>query len=288
MILVVGATGNLGGAITHMLLAQGKPVRILARSHSNYQPLVQAGAQVVMGDLKDRASLDPACRGVDTVITTANSALRGGDDNVENVDLKGNHSLIDAAKAAGVKQFIFTSMLGADPNSPAPFVQAKAKTEAHLRASGMPYTILAPNAFMEVWPGFVVGMPARAGQPVTLVGEGRRKHSFVSAGDVAAFAVAAVGNPAAINQYLVIGGPEPLSWRDVVATYERVLGRTIPVNFVAPGQPVPGLPEFMAGMLASFEMYDSPVNMAETARTFGIKLTSLEESVRRLIESANA
>jgi nucleoside-diphosphate-sugar epimerase len=105
---------------------------------------------------------------------------------------------------------------------------------------------------------------------------------------VAAFAVAAVGNPAAINQYLVIGGPEPLSWRDVVATYERVLGRTILVNFVAPGQPVPGLPEFMAGMLASFEMYDSPLDMAETARTFGVKLTSLEEVVRRSLESTKA
>ena len=77
MILIVGATGNLGGAITRTLLAQGLPVRILARSQSNYQPLVDEGAQVVLGDLKERGSLDAACQGVDTVITTANSAARG-------------------------------------------------------------------------------------------------------------------------------------------------------------------------------------------------------------------
>ena len=71
MILVVGATGNLGGTVTRMLLAQGQPVRILARSQSNYQPLVDAGAQVVLGDLKQRSSLDPACEEVETVMRAA-------------------------------------------------------------------------------------------------------------------------------------------------------------------------------------------------------------------------
>ncbi len=288
MLLVVGATGNLGSAITQMLLEQGKPVRILARPQSNDHPLTAAGAQVVMGDLKDRASLDPACKGVDTVITTANSALRGGDDNVENVDLKGNHNLIDAAKAAEVKQFIFMSALGADPNSPVLFMAAKGKTEEYLRASGLAYTIMSPNAFMDVWIGMVVGMPALAGQPVTLVGEGNRKHSFISAANVAQFTIAAMGHPSAINQRLVLGGPEPLSFRDAIAVYESVLGRTIPVRSVRPGEPIPGLPESTWGIAAGFDMYDSPVDMTETARTFGVKLTSLEEFVRRSIEGAKA
>ena len=76
MILVVGATGQLGSAVTRMLLAQSKPVRILARAQSDYQPLADAGAQVVLGDLKQRGSLDAACQGAETVITTANSAAR--------------------------------------------------------------------------------------------------------------------------------------------------------------------------------------------------------------------
>jgi NADH dehydrogenase len=101
MILVAGATGMMGGMITRQLLEQGQDVRVLVRQHSNYRPLVDAGAQPVFGDLKDRASLDEAVRGVDTVITTANSAQRGGDDNVQTVDLQGNANLIDAAKAAG-------------------------------------------------------------------------------------------------------------------------------------------------------------------------------------------
>ena len=64
MILILGSTGTLGGIITRRLLAEGKPVRILVRPGSNYQPLVDLGAQPVIGDLKDRASLDAACQGV--------------------------------------------------------------------------------------------------------------------------------------------------------------------------------------------------------------------------------
>ena len=281
MILVAGATGQLGGIITRRLLAQGQPVRILVRPQSSFQPLVEAGGQPVFGDLKDRASLDPACEGIETLITTANSARRGGEDNVQTVDLEGNRNLIDAAKAAGVKQFIFTSALGADINSPVPFIQAKAKTEAYLRDSGMMYTILAPNAFMDMWVGMVIGVPLQAGQPVTLVGEGRRKHSFIAVRDVAAFATAAVGHPEAMNHYLAIGGPEALSWRDVVATFERVLDREIPVQYVSPGEPVPALPEgMMQQAMAGMEMYDSPLDTTEAARTFGVELTTLEESVR--------
>ena len=286
MILVVGATGHLGGAVTRMLLAQSKPVRILARAQSAYQPLADAGAQAVLGDLKQRGSLDAACQGADTIITTANSAARGGADTVQTVDLEGNRNLIDAATAGGTNQFIFVSALGADPNSPIPFLRAKGKTEDYLRASGIPYTIIAPNGYMEVMVGGVVGMPAMMGQPVTIVGGGHRKHSFISAGDVAAFILAAIGKPAAINQKLLLGGPEPLSFRDAVAIYERVLGHRIPVHSVAPGEPVPGLPEMIAPVLAGLDTYDSPIDMTETAGTFGIQLTPLKEVARRAATSA--
>jgi uncharacterized protein YbjT (DUF2867 family) len=286
MILVVGATGNLGGRVARMLLAQGRPIRMLVRPQSDYQPLRDAGAQVVLGDLKERSSLDAACQGVETVITTANSAARGGEDNPQTVDLEGNRHLIDEALAAGVKQFIFVSALTADPHSPIPFMQAKGQTEDYLRGSRLPYTILAPNGYMEVWIGMVVGMPALMGQPVTIVGGGRRKHSFISVGDVAAFILAAIGNPAAINQKLLLGGPHPFSFRDAVAIYERVLGHQIQVSSVAPGEPVPGLPETMAQVVAGLDTYDSPLEMTETTRTFGIRLTPLEEVVRRTVTSA--
>jgi uncharacterized protein YbjT (DUF2867 family) len=281
MILVVGATGNVGGAVAQMLLAEGQSVRVLARPGSNVKHLVEAGAEVALGDLKQPASLASACQGADIVITTATSASRGGDDTVQTVDLDGNRHLIEAAQAAGARQFIFVSFFGADANSPIPISQAKAKTENVLRTSGMPYTIIAPDFYMEVTLVGFVGMPAIQGQPVTIVGGGRRKHAWVSARDVAALIVAAVDKPAAINQQLVLGGPEPLSFLDAVAIYERVLGRPVPVRHVAPGETIPGLPAPVGQLLAALDAYDSPIDTSETANVFGIRLTSLEEVAAR-------
>jgi uncharacterized protein YbjT (DUF2867 family) len=90
--------------------------------------------------------------------------MRGGTDNPQSVDLQGNRNLIEAVQAAGVEHFIFVSVLVADLNNPAPFVQAKAQSESTLRERGMEYTILAPTAFMEVWPAMVVGMPTLQGR----------------------------------------------------------------------------------------------------------------------------
>jgi NADH dehydrogenase len=288
MILVVGATGLLGGRITQQLLAQGRNVRILVRHNSpsvalaaqgmatHAQTLIDAGAQPVYGDLKDPTSLPAAMAGVDTVVTTANSALRGGADNPETVERQGNRHLIDAAKDAGVGHFIFVSVMDADPNSPAPFVRGKAETEAYLRASGLSYTILAPNAFLEVWLGMVIGAPLKAGQPITLVGEAQRKHAFVSMKDVTAFAVTAITHPAARNATIVIGGREALSWCDLVSGVEAVLQRKLPVRFVVPGEPVPFVPEAVQGLFARMETYDSPVPMDDVVATYGVTLTPLQ------------
>lgn len=293
MILVVGATGRVGGAITRQLLEQGKKVRILIRENSpseqlaplgmatSASTLIAAGAEPVYGDLKDEASLPRALAGVQTIIATAITVLRGGEDNVETVERQGYRRLIKAATEAGVEHFIFVSAVGAALDSPNDFMRAKAETEQRLRESALDYTILVPTAFTDVWPAMAVGMPALQGQPVTLVREGLRRHSFIYGGDVAAFAAAAVDNPQARNQTLAIGGPEALSWRDVVATYERVLGRELPVNWIEPGETMPGLPGDMPAMMATFETYDSPVPMEETAASYGVQLTSLEEMIRQ-------
>lgn len=279
MILVVGATGQLGGLIARALLDQGKPVRILVRPGSSYDHLVAAGAEPVTGDLKDADSLRACCAGVRAIVSTANTALRGGDDTVESVDRQGNRDLVDAATAAGVRHFVFTSALGASPDSPVPFLQAKGETEQRLRDSGMGWTVLQPNAYMDIWLPMVVGGPALAGQSVTLVGEGRRRHSFVAMQDVVAYTLATLDQEAR-GQTLVIGGPDPVSWWDVLAVFNQELGREIPVQTVPPGQPAPGLPEVVGQLLAGMETYDSPIDSSDLARTFGVTPTSVSEFVR--------
>jgi NADH dehydrogenase len=283
MILVAGATGLLGGLIARTLLDAGKPVRILERTGSPAPDLVAAGAEAVTADLKDPASLSVACAGVDAVVTTANAVGRGGDDTIESVDRQGNFNLVDAAAAEGVRHFVLTSVLGASAESPVPLLRARAEAEERLRGSGMAWTVLQPNCFMDLWIPAVVGGPAMAGQPVMLVGEGRRRHSFVAMRDVAAYAVAALDSRRAEGQTLVIGGPQPLSWRDVIEAFEHELGHPLTVSSLVPGQPVPGMPDSVVGLLAAMETYDSPIEMDDLASAYGVVPTPLADFVRDFV-----
>lgn len=286
MNLVVGATGMLGGNIARKLISKKLPVRVMVRSGSDYRALESEGAEVILGDLKDPSSLAAATRGITTVITTANAAQRGGADTVESVDLTGNRLLIDAAARSGVKQFVFLSASGVDEASPVPLFVAKAKSEAHLRESGVPWTVVAPMAFMDVWFPMVIGSALGAGKPVPVVNGGTARRSFVAVEDVAALTAAVVGHPQATNRRIVLGGPEALSWSDVISETGKILGRDLPVQNLQPGQPVPTLPapmnEFIGFLLAGLEQQEEIVDSTGTARTFGITLTPARTILRQL------
>ena len=115
MILVVGATGLVGSEICGQLAARGKQVRALVRATTDpakVDRLRALGAEIALGNLRDHASLDVACRGVETVITTASSMPFGyvpGVNDIRTTDLDGELSLVDAAQAAKVRHFIYTS-----------------------------------------------------------------------------------------------------------------------------------------------------------------------------------
>lgn len=289
MNLLVGSTGMLGGMIARKLRAKGAPLRVMVRRSSDYASLQREGAEVVFGDLKDPSSLEAACRGVKSVITTANAAQRGGADTIDSVDLVGNQALIDAAKKAGVEHFVFVSAAGVDEKSPVPLFVAKAKAEKHLRDSGVPWTILSPHAFMDVWFPTIIGSALATGKPVALVGGGKKKRSFVAVDDVASLAVAALGNPRAVRQRIDLGGPEAISWSDVVAETGRIIGRELPIQNLQPGQPIPTLPppvdQFIGLLMAGLEQQDDIVDSTSTARTYGLTLTPARTVLRRLFGS---
>lgn len=295
MILVAGATGSLGGRITRGLLAQGKPVRILARQNpiseelarhgraNTVQSLVALGAQAMYGDLKDPASLAVAVAGVDTVITTATATQRGGADTVPAVDLQGTLNLIEAATVAGVKRFIYTSFDSATLDHPVPLFCVKAACEAALVGSNLEFTILAPAWFMEIWIGMLVGVPLMTGQPISLIGKGDHKHNFVAEADVAAFAIAAVDNPRAANQRIGIGGPASYTWTEIVDAVRRVAGAPLAVNYLPLGSEVPLLPSEVSTLLNGMETFETFVDMRETAPAYGVRLTTLDEFIAHML-----
>jgi len=233
MNLVIGATGLLGGEICRQLRQAGKPVRALTRATADpvkVERLKRSGATLVQGDLKDRASLDAACRGVATVITTASTTFsRQAGDSIQTVDLDGQVRLVDAAKAAGVSRFVYVSY-SHQINVDCPLTTAKRSVEAHLQQSGMTFTILAPSVFMEVWLSPALGFDPGNGS-ARVYGSGEAKISYISAFDVAGFAVvAATKEYSDKNTILEIGGPDALSQLQAVLIFEQALGISVQLD----------------------------------------------------------
>jgi NADH dehydrogenase len=223
----------LGGEICRLLTERKKPIRALVRTTSSPDKIARLkdlGVDIAFGDLKDRSSLDAACRGVGAVVTTASSTIsRQEGDSIESVDRQGQLDLIVAAERAGVARFVLISFPASDPDYP--LQAAKRAAEDRLRQSRLSYTILQPTFFMEVWLSPHLGFDPVNGT-VKIYGSGENKISWISFQDVARFAVEVLDNPAAAHATIELGGPDALSPIEVVRLAEQALGRTIAVQHV--------------------------------------------------------
>lgn len=289
MILIVGATGYLGNAAARRLLAAGESVRAMTRTPAKVQNLLELGAEVVQGDLRDEASLRRACQGADRVFVAANSLMGRGKESSKYVDDMGHRQLIDEAKAASVQHFVYTSAYYTSPDSPVLFARIKAGTEKYLKDSGLSYTILQPTAYIEWHAHNFIGKPILEEGKVSLLGPGENPVNFVAADDVARFAVIALTDPKAVGQTIAIGGFDNCSKMEVVALYEKYSGRQAKVSHMPLTMlriMAPLIRPFNAGLSQIFdfsvwnETADFTFDPAETLKQYPMELTRLEDFVQ--------
>lgn len=288
MILVVGSTGLLGSEICRQLAEKKRSFRALVRHDSDKNKvdnLRALGAEIVIGDLKDPAALTAACQGIEKVISTASSTFsRRKGDSIETVDRQGQLHLVQAAKAAGVKRFVFISFPD-NPDYKYPLSDAKRAVEQALAESGMTWCSLQASYFMEIWLSPAVGFNYPERQ-ANIFGDGDSKISWISFRDVAGFAVAALDAPGVENRIVDIGGPQALSPNEVVQIFEKVCGQPFAVQHVpeaalaqqkaAATNP---MEESFAGLMLSYAA-GYPMDMHETLKQMPIRLTSVEEYAR--------
>jgi uncharacterized protein YbjT (DUF2867 family) len=292
MILVVGATGLVGGEVCKKLAARGEKVRALVRTTSSkerVEALRSAGVELCVGDLKDPGSLAAACRGVDAVISTASSTLsRQAGDSIESVDGVGQMSLVNAAKDANVGRFLFVSFRQAPGFS---FPLGDAKREVEKAIASMNFTVIQASYFMEVWLGPELGFDY-ANATARICGPGTSPVSWVSFVDVAEMCAVAIRHPAAERRTIEFGGPEAISLMDVVGLFEKIGGKTFKVEHVPEemllaqfeGATDSMQKTFAALMLGSVR--GDAMEMAAVTKEFGIKLASVDGYARRVLGSA--
>lgn len=272
-ILVTGATGNQGGAVARHLLQHGNfRVRALVRDPNKpaSQALRQAGVELVEGDFDDRASLDRALQGACGVFS-----VQDFQDGME-TEIRQGKTVVDAAKAAGIEHFVYSSVGSAERNTGIPHFDSKFQVEKYLRSSGLPYTILRPVFFYYNYNG-MRSMIENGTLPQPLSAE--TKLQQLSEEDYGEMVAEVFDRPAAFLNCAKEVASVEMTMPEIAAAFSRVLGKT--VNY----QQIPFEAfEQQAGaevtiMYRWFENVGYAANLAELKGDFP-KLTDFEAYLR--------
>ena len=282
-VVVVGATGQLGERVCHVLRARGEAVRALVRSTSNpaaRDRLQVDGVRCYEGDVEQPASLADVFTGAGTVVSTASAFPHDPrPDSIARVDQAGQLAVVAAAEAAGVERVIFISFPPATHDHP--FQRAKRAVEDRLRSAQLEHVILHPQKFMDVW--FTKPLGFDPTDRVMLYGGGIAAQAWVAVADVAEVAAQAVRDPRVANRTVVFGGPEELTQIEVVAIYEQLLGRTIATEIVHRSEleamlagAVAPTQESLVGVLLEATEASGP-DWSAFAETFAFRRTSVAD-----------
>ncbi|WP_436484223.1 SDR family oxidoreductase [Chitinophaga sp. ARDCPP14] len=230
-ILITGATGHIGTTLAKQLSAQGIPFRAMVRTTDNNVNALAAlpGAEIVTGDFNDANSLVLALKGIERAFLLTNSSEAAE---------KLQSNFVTAAVKSGLPHIVKLSQLHADAQSPVRFLRYHAAVEEKIRASGMAYTFLRPNLFMQGLLGF---RETIASQNKFFATAGDAPISVVDTRDIAAIAAAALtGNGHEGNTY-DITGPQSLTHAALAETLSNALGRTIRYINVTAAELLPAL-----------------------------------------------
>jgi uncharacterized protein YbjT (DUF2867 family) len=234
MILLVGATGRLGKAVAERLLQDTIPFRAACRKPAKAQWLVERGVEVLPLDVESGAGIAEAVAGTSKVISCIHGLRGRSSRSIEKIDVLGQAALINSAAEAGVERFVYISALGASPAHPSEFWRAKARTEEHLKGSGLEYVILRPSAFMDLYAHDLIGAPVMRGKTVFILGSGTTARNMIAVSDVADAAVEALTRHDLAGLTVEVGGWDSPTEREVAALYAGLSGKPLKVRSVPP------------------------------------------------------
>ena len=227
-ILVTGGTGFIGQVLVRHLVDAGNQVRILLRASAQSPNLPRSlPVEVAVSGLDDDRGLRAAMVGVDIVYHLAGAEWRGAYASLMEIDIQGTQNVVAAAADANVKRLFFVSHLGADRASAYPVLKAKAIAEEYIRRSGIDFTILRTAIVFGNNDGFTTGLAqliASIPSFFFVPGDGESLLQPLWVEDLATCLLWALDDAGTNNQMYEIGGPEYLTFNDVVQTVVETLG----------------------------------------------------------------
>jgi uncharacterized protein YbjT (DUF2867 family) len=295
MIFIAGGSGFVGGHLVDYLIRKGYPVRCLARSEKARLSLSARGAEVVTGDISDPGTLAGILNQDDFVVHLVGIIGETGRATFEAVHVKGTANLVAEAKRAGVRHFFYQSALGADRTSWSEYLRTKGEAEEIVRKSGMDYTIFRPSLIIGPWDGFTKKLMdmIKLSPVLPLPGEGKSKFQPVYIKDWLVCIEKVIANPGSYISAYEIGGPEHLSYRQILEKLSESMGYnkpvfTIPMGLMRLGASVLGKvlssPPVTSDQLKLLEA-DNVCDPKSIEKNFGFVPVKYEEALKEFIKS---
>lgn len=248
MILVTGASGQLGRQVLEEVVKAGKPVKAMYRGAGDARG-APAEVEAVIADFTDKASLAKALQGVHAIYLVCSPIP-------QLVELESN--VIEACKQAGVGFLVLSSALGAG-DYPKSFPAWHRQVEDRLKASRLHYAIFRPNSFMQNIAAY--NAPSIRAQGAFYSAMGDAKLSLIDVRDISVIVAKALTDPAAYaGKAIELNGPEAFSCPEIAAKISRVAGRTvqfvdIPEAAQRQGMLDLGMPEWQVNALLDLQQY---------------------------------
>lgn len=237
MIVIAGASGFVGGHLADYLRDAGSDIACLARSETAANALLAKGCRVVRADITLPETLDGILHQDDVVIHLVGIIEEKGPATFQAIHVNGTRNLIAEAKRAGVRHFFYQSALGADRESWSGYLRTKAEAEEIVKQSGIPSTIFRPSLIIGPWDGFTKKLMdiIKLSPVLPLPGEGNAKFQPVYIKDWLRCIRRVLDVPENFAGTYDIGGPEYLTYREIVEHLSKAMGYKKPVFSIPMG-----------------------------------------------------
>ncbi len=282
-VLVTGATGTVGRDVAKLLSKKGAAVRAGVRDQAKARKQFGADIALATFDFEDAASFPGALKGIEKVFLLP--PLMPNQVEVAN-------AFVDAAKLAGVRHIVKLSAIGADASPPYTFGKWHAASDQHVRESGLAFTFLRPNSFMQ---NFINYFPPRDGTIYLPWGNG--KASFVDSRDIAAVAAEALTSDEHAGKTYTLTGPAALGIAEVASILSETAGREInyvdvPESAARDGMLQAGLPQWQVEPLLELHVTNKQNRWtavtADVEKVTGKAATAFAQFVRDHADSFRA
>lgn len=239
-LLIIGGTGTLGRQVVLQALTKGYQVRCLVRNFRKANFLKEWGVELVYGDLTKPETIPPCLKGI-TAIIDASSSRPDELDSLQKVDWEGKQFLIEAAKAASIKRFIFFSVQNVEQFKNIPLMNVKYGIELNLKESEVPYTIFRLTGFYQ---NLIeqYAIPILENIPIWITNENIYV-SYMDTQDIAKFCLRSLQLPKTENQTFLLSGLKGWVSSEIINLCEQLAGQSAKAQLI---------PSFLLKLVSGF------------------------------------